>query len=84
MKNPCQRVLRIQDLAKLLGLSPCSVWRLAKRPDFPSARTIKGMGRLRVWLASDVEAWLDTLPQKDSAAGGETGDAENNEKGVRP
>jgi predicted DNA-binding transcriptional regulator AlpA len=80
VKEPCQKVLRLQDLAKLLGLSPCSVWRLAKRPDFPSARAIRGMGRLRVWLASDIEAWLAALPQEGSTAKAETGTPENHRK----
>ena len=51
-------ILRVQEVSRRVGLSRTTLWRLAKRGEFPQARklTAKTIG----WLESDVEEWIET------------------------
>jgi len=48
--------LRAKDLAKRLGLSVNTIWRLSKQDKFP--KPIKLSEKVTVWKSSDVLSWL--------------------------
>jgi predicted DNA-binding transcriptional regulator AlpA len=59
-------VLTATSVAKLLGVSPRSIFNLAKnRPDFPASVRF---GRSRRWLRSEVVAWIKTQAPRDPPA----------------
>ena len=60
------RILRPAEVADLLGLHRCTIWRWIKRGDFPEPLQL---GRNAVgFRRSDVVAWLDSRQSGDSAA----------------
>lgn len=50
------RILRANEVQKIVGLSRSTIWRLERKNDFP-ARVPLGVGSIG-WLKSDIEAWL--------------------------
>ena len=55
------KIIREREARELSGLSRTSRWRLEKVGDFPLRRRL---GKQSVgWLASDIEAWLETRPR---------------------
>ncbi len=56
--SEADRILRTQEVTKLVGLSRSTIWRLERKGDFP-ARVPLGVSSVG-WLRSDVEAWLHT------------------------
>lgn len=46
----------VQDVADYLKVSVRTVWRLAKRPDFP--KPVRLGGRVNRWRAEDLVAYL--------------------------
>jgi predicted DNA-binding transcriptional regulator AlpA len=53
------------EIAKRLGLSRQRVQQLAERDDWPEPYDELVMGR--VWLISDIEAWIDRQRAEDSS-----------------
>ena len=51
----------VRDVAGFLKISVRTVWRLAKRPEFP--KPVKLGGRLNRWRAEDLMAYLGQVPQ---------------------
>lgn len=49
------RLVGVPDVAKMLGVSPQYVYRLARRPDWPTP--VGTLGRQSIWNATDIEAW---------------------------
>ena len=55
------KILRIQDVINVTGLSRTTVWRLERRGDFPS--------RLRLgenscgWVAQEIQDWIASRPR---------------------
>jgi prophage regulatory protein len=51
-----EHILRLKDVAKTVGLSTSSIYRLISKGDFP--KQIKLSQRSSGWLESDVNTWL--------------------------
>jgi len=51
------KVLRVQDVTQMTGLSKASVYRLIKLSDFP--KQFKLGSRAIGWRMSSVKAWID-------------------------
>ena len=49
-----------KDVAKLVNLSPTSLWRMYNRGEFPRPRRL-GTGRVG-WLLTEVTAWVNSRP----------------------
>lgn len=58
------RVIRPKEIEVVTGLSPTTIWRREKAGDFPRRRRISpgAVG----WLASEVQAWLDSRESTES------------------
>ncbi|WP_349568448.1 helix-turn-helix transcriptional regulator [Azotobacter salinestris] len=55
------RILNTQTVCKTLSISRPTLWRWCRDGIFPQSRQI---GPRRVgWLASEVQAWLDSRPE---------------------
>jgi predicted DNA-binding transcriptional regulator AlpA len=44
------------DLMEFLGISPTTLWRLARQADFPRPVLVRGMKR---WRRDEVDKWLN-------------------------
>jgi predicted DNA-binding transcriptional regulator AlpA len=64
VNDPC-RVLRVKEVAVLLGLHPCTVWDWAAAGKLPKAIKISA-GR-SAWRARDISAWLDRKAAESNA-----------------
>jgi len=53
-------LLRVEEVAALVGLGVRTVWGLVAEKEFP--RPVK-VGRLSRWRRSAVEAWMDGLEE---------------------
>lgn len=55
------RLLRVDDVCELTGLSRTTIWRRERKGDFP--------GRVRLgpnsvgWRAGEVEEWIESRPR---------------------
>lgn len=59
LDNPV-RLMSWRQLRPLVGVSRNTIARLCEQNRFPRPRMI---GRVRVWLASDIAAWQAALPE---------------------
>lgn len=50
--------INVQELAKLLGVNPRTIWRLAQRGDIPAP--IRLGDRIVRWRLSDIREYLDS------------------------
>jgi len=64
------RVLSTRQLSDLTGLHPVTLWRMARRGDFPAP--IKMTSRKNGWILSQVMAWLANRPHAGYGAGAKT------------
>lgn len=55
---PTTGYIRPNHLAELLGVSPATIWRYAKRPEFP--KPIKLSARATAFSAVEIHNWLDS------------------------
>ena len=54
-------LLRVGEVATLLGLSRSTIWRMSKRRDFPSpVRLIEGPTGPVGWHREEVEEWVES------------------------
>jgi prophage regulatory protein len=60
------RLLRIQEVIQLTGLSRMSIYRFEKSGAFPNRRRI-GQNSVR-WLDADIERWMESRPTADVSA----------------
>ena len=58
------RIIRKPELAKILGVSKQTIWRMQKRGDLPSRIQISK--RVVGWRETDIEAWLDSRPEVEN------------------
>jgi len=54
------RILRYAEVRRLTGLSGPTLWRLEQEREFPARRKLSN--RSVGWMASEIEAWLETRP----------------------
>lgn len=54
--NTCDRILRMQEVQDIVGVSRTTLWRMENKGDFPR-RVPLGASSVG-WLKSDIEAWL--------------------------
>ena len=54
------RLLRIQEVIQLTGLSRMSIYRFEKRGEFPKRRQV-GRNSVR-WVDDDIKAWMSSRP----------------------
>jgi excisionase family DNA binding protein len=50
-------LLKLPQVAALVGLAPRTLWRLIGSNQFPAAAVSIG-GRIRRWKREDIEAWV--------------------------
>lgn len=62
-----QKILRAVDVARLVGFSTVTLWRLRKMGKFPNP--IKLTSRTVGWRRSDVEDWLAARPAATAKEG---------------
>ncbi len=55
MTNP-ERLLRIRQVAEMVGLSPRQVYRMISGGQFPSQRRLSH--KVSVWSATEVSDWI--------------------------
>ena len=55
------KILRIQDVINVTGLSRTTVWRLERRGDFPR-RLILGQNSCG-WVAQEIQDWIASRPR---------------------
>ncbi|MED7820145.1 MULTISPECIES: helix-turn-helix transcriptional regulator [unclassified Francisella] len=60
-----RKMMRIKEVEKLTGISRTSIYRLGAKGEFP--KHIKLSVNSSGWLASEVEAWLDSKIQARDA-----------------
>lgn len=66
MPNVRDIILRPAEVSRLTGLSATTLWRFRKSGQFPKAIKLgeKSIG----WLASEVDAWLESrLAEREAA-----------------
>lgn len=51
-----EKILRMNELKKIIGVSSCTIWRWRKQNKFP--RPIKLGERLIGWRESEINEWL--------------------------
>lgn len=51
------RSLRVKEVAEIFGVTPPTVWRWARRDDFPPA--IRMSSRVTCWNLGELLAWRD-------------------------
>ena len=56
--SPCVELLRVEEVARMLGISKRSVWRLVAGKELPEPVSI---GRCRRWHVADVRAFIQSL-----------------------
>ena len=56
--------LRPKDAARLLSLSPRTLWQLTRDGAIPAARVGNGKRRLVLYAVADLQAWLSREAQK--------------------
>jgi prophage regulatory protein len=62
MDDETLRFAGAHEIRDLLGVSRQRVYQLARRSDFPKPIAILAQGK--VWLVSDIEAWIGTYRTK--------------------
>lgn len=55
------RLLRLNDVKKITGLSRASIYRKMSRGDFPKA--VKPSTNVTAWRKSDIDGWIKALPE---------------------
>ena len=60
------RILRIRDVVKIVGMSKATIYRRAARGEFPEALKL-GPGAVG-WRESAIVQWMDELPKATSQA----------------
>jgi predicted DNA-binding transcriptional regulator AlpA len=58
------RLLTKRDVCALTGFSYQTIWGWMQRGQFPRSRFIGGKSSRTVWLPSEIEEWLNTLPKR--------------------
>lgn len=58
------RLLRVKDVALMLGMSKASVWRkVREEEDFP--KNFRLSAKMTVWSEHEVAAYIKNLPRKN-------------------
>ena len=58
-----EKVIRIRDVARCVGLSIKTVRRLCRNGDFPQSIRLGGLNARAVgWRVSEVESWIESRP----------------------
>jgi predicted DNA-binding transcriptional regulator AlpA len=60
MPKESDRLLRMDEILRITGLSISKILRLEQQGQFPTARKV---GRARAWLSSEVQEWMKRLPK---------------------
>lgn len=66
-RNTGTALLRLPTVISLTGLQRDSIYRLAKKGEFPKPRKLTESGRSSAWRADEIAAWIESRP----VAGGE-------------
>lgn len=76
------KLLTIRDLARILKLSPRSIWRLVRNRQLPGPLRIGGSIR---WRAEEIVKWIANGCERDSKTVGDSpADVGSENKGVQP
>ena len=60
MTEEIDRLLTIQEVVQMVGLSRASIYAMVKRDKFPGP--YRAGTRAARWKSSDVQRWIDLLP----------------------
>lgn len=55
-------ILRTREVARMIGLSRTTVWRLGQKPDSSFPTPIRLTGKATGYLRTEVEEWIRTRP----------------------
>ncbi|MBK2259179.1 helix-turn-helix transcriptional regulator [Francisella philomiragia] len=67
LNNQTPQLLRAEEVARCIGMSKTSVFRLAKAGKFP--KQIRVSGQTTAWLKSEVVAWInDRVKERNEAS----------------
>ena len=58
MKDKEIAIIRPQNLADLLGISLCTLWRWEQNHKLPKSISLGG-GRLKCWRVATINLWLE-------------------------
>lgn len=56
-----QKLYRLPDIIRLVGLSRSTIYARIKLGDFPAPTPIFNGGRAVAWRSADITAWLDQV-----------------------
>ena len=61
------RIIRIQEVIDVTGLSRTTIWRRVRDNQFPTPLKLGGLRTRSIgWREQDVEAWLEGLQESGS------------------
>lgn len=63
------RLLRRREVEAITGLGTSSIYKLMRSGLFPRSRRVPGAPGVVAWLASEVDAWVEALPESDPRDG---------------
>jgi len=66
LNGQSDRIVRINEVSLLIGLSKQHIYRLVADAEFPKPFLIVRNGRAKGWLLSSVEGWLQSRAQGES------------------
>ena len=61
------QLLRRREVERRTALGTSTIYKLVREGQFPRAKRVPGAPGVVVWLESEVEAWLASLPDADPA-----------------
>ena len=67
--TPTPLLLRRRDVERVTGLGSSSLYKLVRLGLFPRSRRVPGAPGVVAWLASEVDAWVEALPESDPRDG---------------
>ena len=63
------RLLLRREVEAITGLGTSSIYKLMNGGLFPRSRRVPGAPGIVAWLASEVDAWVEALPESDPRDG---------------
>ena len=58
-KDKEKKVMRLPEVMEEVGVGKDTVYKLMRVGKFPKNRTMRDMPSRRIWLRSEVEAWIN-------------------------
>ena len=62
------KFLRVKEIQKMTTLSRSTIWKLERDGKFPKGRSLPALPAAKVWLESEVQAWMQLEWMQQSAS----------------